>query len=86
MSAEGTTSFPPGRDYTIGCPVTVTINHDGSIHIVTYLGEAGEAVADDVDYDDFGKEIPNPHQDDDVARIMAAIDAGHVTTAYSKGA
>ena len=82
----GTPSSSPGRDYTIGCPVTITLNDDGSVSVVVYLGEAGEGVADDVDYDDFGREIPNPHQDDDVARIMAAIDAGHVTTTHSKGA
>ena len=82
----GTPSSSPGRSYTIGCPVTITLNDDGSVSVVVYLGEAGEGVADDVDYDDFGREIPNPHQDDDVARIMAAIDAGHVTTTHSKGA
>lgn len=79
---QGTTSFPPGRDYTIGCPVGITLNHDGSVSVVVYLGEAGESVADDFDPD-------NPNEDcraADALLIMAAIDAGHVTATYSKGA
>src|SRR6478735_10531020 len=37
------------RGYTIGAPVGVTVNPDGTLEVTVYLGEAAEGVADSFD-------------------------------------
>ena len=75
------------RAYTVGSPVGITVKPDGSIDVVVYLGEAGQGVADDVDYDeDTDTYVDNPHRATDAVRIAAAVENGAVTVSYSAGA
>jgi hypothetical protein len=79
---QGTTSSSPGRSYTVGIPLGLTLNDDGSIDVVAYLGEVNEAIADGEGNDDIDDDTAVA----DAATIAAAIEAGNVRITYSKGA
>jgi len=78
------------RGYTIGAPVGVTVNPDGTLELTVYLGEAAEGVADS--FDDADDITPGEalvaaaNRQTDSATVAAAVAAGRFTVTASKGA